>query len=165
MLDRQEMDNTASVFTKSISTVDTHQCHTTTSMIDPEGIADDIRVLMNHFLPKSPQRNNVITACGRLFGAFTRRGLGITHASLRCPDVLSAIHNIARTRPGDFTTDAYMSAQLSAAMSLPIHTDKNNLPMIWLIAFGGRLGLNLLLELIHLLLHKLHGRKSSRRIP
>ena len=131
MLDRQEIDNTTSISTNSISSVDTHQCHTTSSMTDPEGIEDDIRVLMNHSLPKSPQRTNVITADytprrrprGRLFGAFTQRGLGITHASCRYPDVFNAIHNIAQTRPGDFTIDPYMSAQLNEAMSLPVHKD------------------------------------------
>ena len=50
-------------------------------MSDPKSIEDDIRVLMNHSLPNSPQRTNVITADytprGRLFGAFARRGLGI----------------------------------------------------------------------------------------
>ena len=95
-------------------------------MIDLEGIEDDIRGLMNHSLPKSPQRTNVITADftprGRLFGAFARRGLGITHASIRYPDVLNAIHNFARTRPGHFATDPYMSAsQLNETMSLPVH--------------------------------------------
>ena len=42
MLNRQEIDNTASIFTDLISSVDTRQCHTTSSMIDPEGIEDDI---------------------------------------------------------------------------------------------------------------------------
>ena len=128
MLDKQEIDNTASISTNSISSIDTHQCHTTSSMIDPEGIEDDIRVLMSHI------------------GAFTRRGLGITHASLKYPDVLDAIHNIARTRPGDFTTNPYMSAQLSEANSLPAHKDKNNLSMTWLIAFGDFTGGRLWLE-------------------
>ena len=53
----------------------------------------------------------------------------ITHASLNYPDVRNAIHNIALTRPRDFTTDAYMSAQLNDAISLPVHKDKNNLSM------------------------------------
>ena len=82
---------------------------------------------MNHSLPKSPQRTNVITADytphGRLFEAYARRVLGITHASLKYPDVLNAIHNIDLTRPRDFTTDAYMSAQLNNAISLPVHKD------------------------------------------
>ena len=88
-----------SASSKPTSSIDTHQCHTTSSMIDPEGIEDDIRALMNHSLPKSPQCTIVITAYytphGGLFGAFTQRGLGIAHASLTCPAVLNAIHNIA----------------------------------------------------------------------
>ena len=147
---RKEIDNSTSIFTNSISSIDSPQCHTTSSMIDPESIEDDIRVLMNHSLPKSPQRTNVITADytprGRLFGAYTRRGSGITHASLKYPDVLNAIHNIALTRPRDFTTDPYMSAQLNDAISLPVHKDKNNLSMTWLIAFGDFTGGRLWLE-------------------
>ena len=72
--------------------------------------------------------------------------LGITHASLQYPDVLNAIHNIALTRPRDFTTDPYMSAQLNDATSLPIHKDKNNLSMTWLVAFGDFTGGRLWLE-------------------
>ena len=86
---RKEINSSTSIFTNLISSIDSPQCHTTSSMIDPESIEDDIRVLMNHSLPKSPQRTNVITADytprGRLFGAYTRRGLGITHASLKYP--------------------------------------------------------------------------------
>ena len=87
------------------------------------------------------------TPRGRLFGAYTRRGLGITHASLKYPDVLNAVHNIALTRPRDSTTDLYMSAQLNDAISyLPIRKDKRNLSMTWLIAFGDFTGGRLWLE-------------------
>ena len=107
----KKIDNSTSIFTYSISSVDSPQCHTTSSTIDPESVEDDIRMLMNHSLLESSQRTNVITADyttrGRLFGAYTQRGLGITHASLKHPDVLTAIHK-----------------------------DKNNLSMTWLIAFG-----------------------------
>ena len=89
---RKEVDNSTSIFTNSIFSTDSPQCHTTSSMIDPESIEDDIRVLMNHSSPKSPQHTNVITADytprGRLFGAYTQRGLGITYASLKYPNVL-----------------------------------------------------------------------------
>ena len=53
---------------------------------------------------------------------------------------------LALTCPRDFTTDPYMSAQLNDAISLPVHKDKNNLPMTWLIAFGDFTGGRLLLE-------------------
>ena len=46
MLDRQEIHNTTSIFTIPISSVDTHQCHSTSSMIDPEGIEGDFRMLI-----------------------------------------------------------------------------------------------------------------------
>ena len=147
MLDDQEIDNTASILTIATSSVDAHQCHTTSPMVDPEGVEDDIRVLMNHSLPKLSQRAKVITANytprGRPCGAFTWRDLGITHASR--PDVFNAIHNIARTRPRDFTIDPYMSAQLNEAMSLPVHKEINQFVHDWLIAFcdftAGRLWL------------------------
>ena len=89
----------------------------------------------------------------------------MTHASPRYPDVLNATHNVARTRPRDFITDPYMSAQLSEAMSLPVHKDKNDSSMTWLIAFGdftsGRLGLESPIG-THFLLHKCIGEKPSR---
>ena len=44
----------------------------------------------------------------------------MTHASLRFPEVVSAIY----------------SAQLNAARHLPVHKDKSNHGRTWLIAFG-----------------------------
>ena len=83
---RKEIDSSTSIFTNSISSIDSPQCHTTSSMVDPESIEDDIRVLMNHSLPKLPQRTNVITADytprGRLFGAYTTRVLGIIYTRI-----------------------------------------------------------------------------------
>ena len=61
---------------------------------------------------------------GRLFGAFTTRGEGITQASSRFPEIVSAIHLLASTRPSGFTSEPYMAAQLNASPSLPLHKDK-----------------------------------------
>ena len=76
------------------------------------------------------------TPRGRLFGGYTTRGTGITHATFRFPEVLKAIVSLSFTRPKDFTNAPYLSAQLNAATSLPVHKDKNNLSRSWLIAFG-----------------------------
>ena len=65
---------------------------------------DDI--LINHSLPKSRTRTNVVTAeytpRGRLFGGYTTRGTGVTHATFRFPEVLKAIVSLSFTRPKDF---------------------------------------------------------------
>ena len=91
--------------------------------------------LLSHNLPKARRRTNVFKdvyqAKGRLFGAFTTRGEGITQATFRFPEIVSA-----SSRPSGFTTEPYMSAQLNASSSLPIHKDKNNFSRSWLIGFG-----------------------------
>ena len=65
------------------------------------------RIVLEHSLPKAKHRPNVSTKDyvprGRLFGGFATRGEGITNATLRYPDVVSAIHLLAATRPKDFT--------------------------------------------------------------
>ena len=57
------------------------------------------------------------------------------------------------TRPPSFTDEPYLSAQVNASTSLPVHKDKNNHSFTWLIAFGNFLpvadyGLSRLLALI-----------------
>ena len=68
------------------------------------------KTVLKHSLPKARQRTNVSTKdCvpgGRLFGGFTTRGEGITNATFRYPDVVSAIHTLAATRPKGFFTPA-----------------------------------------------------------
>ena len=95
--------------------------------------------LLSHNLPKVRQRANVLKDVyqprGRLFGAFTTRGEGITQATFRFPEIVSAIHLLASSRPSGFTTESYMSAQLNASSSLPIHKDKNNFSRSWLIGW------------------------------
>ena len=67
-------------------------------------------------------------------------------ASYRFPEVISAIHSIAATRPSGFADEPYLSAQLNSAMSLPVHKDKNNHSMTWLIALGNFTGGRLWIE-------------------
>ena len=82
-------------------------CHTSSFTIDHESVQSSVRVLLDHRLPKARQRTNVVTPeyvpRGRLFGGYTTRGEGVTIASYRFPDVVSAIHDIAATRPPGFT--------------------------------------------------------------
>ena len=55
--------------------------------------------LLSHVLPKARQRTNVFKDVyqprGSLFGAFTTRGEGITQATFRFPEIVSAIHLLA----------------------------------------------------------------------
>ena len=115
-----------------------------------DNLASDIRVVMDHSLPKSRTRTNVITEeyipRGRLFGGYTTRGVGITHATLRFPEVVRSIFAIASSRPKDFAQEPFLSAQLNAATSLPVHKDKNNHSRSWLIAFGDFTGGRLWVE-------------------
>ena len=106
--------------------------------------------LLNHVLPKARQRTNVFKDVyqprGRLFGAFTTRGVGITQATFRFPEIVSAIHLLASSRPSGFTTEPYMSAQLNASSSLPLHKDKNNFARSWVIGLGSYEGGRLWIE-------------------
>ena len=71
-----------------------------------------------------------------MFGGFTTRGEGITNATFRYPEVVSAIHVLAATRPTGFTAEPYLCVQLNAASSLPLHKDKNNFSRSWLLGLG-----------------------------
>ena len=77
----------------------THPLDTTTL----DDVHDEMLALMQHSLPKSRTRTNVVTTQytprGRLFGAFTTRGMGSTHATWRFAKVVQAIVKIAATRP------------------------------------------------------------------
>ena len=109
--------------------------------------------LLSHNLPKARQRTRQRTNVfedvdqpGGDFGAFTTRGEGITQATFRLPEIVSAIHLLASSRPSGFTTEPYMSAQLNASTSLPIHKDKNNFSRSWLIGLGSYEGGHLWVE-------------------
>ena len=125
-------------------------CHTSSFTIDHESVQSSIRLLLGHRLPKARQRTNVVTPehapRGRLFGGYTTRGEGVTIASHRFPQVVSAIHDIASTRPPGFTEEPYLSAQVNASTSLPVHKDKNNHSFTWLIALGNFTGGRLWIE-------------------
>ena len=62
-------------------------------------------IIMRHSLPKAVSRKNVqlpgYVPEGRLFGAFTTRGEGITQATYRYPKVVQAIHHLASLRGGE----------------------------------------------------------------
>ena len=70
------------------------------------------KIVPQHSLPKARQRTNVSTKQyvpgGRLFGGLTTRGEGIANATFRYPDVVSAIHTLAATRPKGFTAEPYL---------------------------------------------------------
>ena len=124
--------------------------HTTSHITQLESVQSSVDVLLKHKLPKARQRTNVVTQDymprGRLFGGYTTRGEGVTMASYRFPEVISAIHSIAATRPSGFADEPYLSAQLNSAMSLPVHKDKNNHSTTWLIALGNFTGGRLWIE-------------------
>ena len=77
------------------------------------------RVLMEHPLPWARQRTNVSTEqCipeGRLFGAYTTRGEGITQATFRFPLTVAAIICLAATREAVCSDEGFLSAQLNCA--------------------------------------------------
>ena len=122
----------------------------TTEDINAMDLQDAIDIVQRHSLPKARSRTNITTDSytpqGRLFGAFTTRGEGITQATYRYPKVVIAIHRIALERGKDAETEGYLSAQLNRASALPVHKDKNNHGLSWLIALGDFDGGRLWLE-------------------
>ena len=98
------------------------------------------RIVLEHSLPRAKHRANVsakdYVPPGRLFGGFATRGEGITNATFRYPEVVSAIHVLAATRPKGFTAEPYLCVQLNAASSLPLHKDKTNFSRSWLLVLG-----------------------------
>ena len=103
-------------------------CHppsVNSTLLTPSGIDHDlfalddvqsfVQVLLDHTLPLSKHRTNVVTdqyvPRGRLFGGYTARVQGITHSTYSFAEVVEAIHLIAKTRPEDFAQDPYLSAQ------------------------------------------------------
>ena len=124
--------------------------HTTSHITQLESAQSSVDTLLQHKLPKARQRTNVVTQDytprGRLFGGYATRSEGVTMASYRFPEVIFAIHSLAATRPSGFADEPYLSAQLSFAMSLLVHKDKNNHSMTWLIALGNFTGGRLWIE-------------------
>ena len=88
--------------------------HATSHITELESAQSSVDMLLQHKLPKARQRTNVATQAytprGRLFGGYATRGDGVTMASYRFPEIVSAIHSIAATRPGGFADDPYLSA-------------------------------------------------------
>ena len=115
----------------------THPLDTTTL----DGIHDEMLALMQHSLPKSRTRTNVVTTQytprGRLFGAYT---IGAFPKLFRQLSRLPLPGLLAMNQ-------SFFFAQLNAANSLPVHKDKNNAGRSWLIAFGDFDGGRLWLEL------------------
>ena len=97
-------------------------------------------IIMRHSLPKAVSRKNVqlpgYVPEGRLFGAFTARGEGITQATHRYPKAVQAIHHLASLRGGEAKSEGYLSAQVNRAKRLQVHKDKSNHSTSWLIALG-----------------------------
>ena len=107
-------------------------------------------IIMRHSLPKAVSRKNVqlprYVPEGRLFGAFTTRGEGITQATYRYPKVVQAIHHLASLRGGEASCEGYLSAQVNRAKRMQVHKDKNNHSTSWLLALGEFTGGRLWLE-------------------
>ena len=83
---------------------------------------------------------------GRLIGAFTTRGEGITQVPYRYPKVVKAIHHLASLRGGEAKSEGYLPAQANRAKKLEVRKGKNNHSTSWLIALGDFTGGRLWLE-------------------
>ena len=128
----------------------------TTSRKASEVSSDDMseddakRIILEHPLPKARQRTNIVSEDyvpeGRLFGAFTARGEGITQATFRFPLAVKALMVLASTREGPCADEGFLSAQVNCGISLPVHKDKNNHGETWLIGLGDYTGGRLWIE-------------------
>ena len=107
-------------------------------------------ILLNHPLPKARQRTNIVSDDyipeGRLFGAFTTRGEGVTQATFRFPLAVTALMKLASTREGPCADEGFLSAQMNCGISLPVHKDKKNHGETWLIGLGDYKGGRLWIE-------------------
>ena len=74
----------------------------------------EMLAIMQHSLPKSRTRTNVVTTQytprGQLFGAYATRGLGSTHTTWRFPQIVKAIMKLASTRPSGHEIEPFLSA-------------------------------------------------------
>ena len=111
---------------------------------------DAKKIILDHPLPKARQRTNIVSEDyvpeGRLFGAFTTRGEGITQATFRFPLAVKALMVLASTREGPCADEGFLSAQVNCGISLPVHKDKNNHGETWLIGLGDYTGGRLWIE-------------------
>ena len=77
----------------------------TASDADAAEVAEAKQLLLSHSLPKARQRTNVFKDIeGETTWGFATRGEGITQASFRFPEIASAMHLLASTRPSGFAT-------------------------------------------------------------
>ena len=101
--------------------------------------------LLNQPLPKARQRTNIVSDDsipeGRLFGAFTTRGEGITQATFCFPLAVTALMKLASTREGPCADEGFLSAQVNCGIK-----DKNNHGETWLIGLGDYKGGRLWIE-------------------
>ena len=111
---------------------------------------DAKKIILDHPLPKARQRTNIVSDDyvpeGRLFGALTTRGEGITQATFRFPLAVKALMKLASTREGPCADEGFLSAQVNSGVSLPVHKDKNNHGETWLIGLGDYMGGRLWIE-------------------
>ena len=115
----------------SIDDVDNTIAQEASEISNDEMSEDDAKeIILNHPLPKARQRTNIVSDDyvpeGRLFGAFTTRGEGITQATFRFPLAVKALMKLASTREGPCADEGFLSAQVNSGVSLPVHKDKNN---------------------------------------
>eukprot|EP00971_Amphidinium_carterae_P273455 5427103-Amphidinium_carterae.1 len=70
----------------------------------------------NVSLPGEPVRSTAL-------GGYTQRGIGVTNATYKHPQLLAALHTIARSREGDMCLP-YAAIAVTAGRT-PWHTDQN----------------------------------------
>ena len=135
----------------SIDAADNTTAREASEVSNDEMSEDDAKkIILDHPLPKARQRTNIVSDDyvpeGRLFGAFTTRGEGITQATFRFPLAVKALMMLASTREGPCADEGFLSAQVNSGVSLPVHKDKNNHGETWLIGLGDYTGGRLWIE-------------------
>ena len=135
----------------SIDDADNTTAQEASEVSNDEMSEDDAKkIILDHPLPKARQRTNIVSDDyvpeGRLFGAFTTRGEGITQATFRFPLAVKALMMLASTREGPCADEGFLSAQVNSGISLPVHKDKNNHGETWLIGLGDYTGGRLWIE-------------------
>ena len=136
---------------RQVKSLTTLQAREAGEVSNDEMTEDDAKkIILDHPLPKARQRTNIVSEDyvpeGRLFGAFTTRGEGITQATFRFPLAVKALMVLASTREGPCADEGFLSAQVNCGISLPVHKDKNNHGETWLIGLGDYTGGRLWIE-------------------
>jgi hypothetical protein len=117
-------------------------------------LAEVLALCEHHTIPLAHTRTNIVPGPGlelamprsELFGAYTRRGSGITNRTRKCPELVAAMHRVASHLRSPEHSGAYTSIQLNRHTGMKLHRDEQNEGLSFIIACGEYTGGRLWVE-------------------